>query len=231
MTEKEPENIQNKMILDLFQQNDNRKDLSSLLDDVKSVPMGMTEFQINHFVLNGIEYPTDWSKFQQTKLQLHMGIQSLVDMYFQLQEAQARIELAHAEITTFSAEKLDQKRDVVGEAKMKLKRISIEKNEFKIISIKTTAAEKLREIMAFYTVFRNLKELDSITDEDSKILEEQTWKIRSMYTPEFKNRYGLTPEGFLKLPHEMIDVLSGEKLSRKQIAMIKRQGMFKEVQT
>ena len=32
--------------------------------------------------------------------------------------------------------------------------------------------------------------------------EEENWKIKSVYYPELPERYGLTPSGFLKLPHE-----------------------------
>lgn len=201
-------------ITELFQQDEQKKDLTRLLKDIKAVPLGMSEFQINHFVLNGIEYPTDWSKFRQTKMQLHVGIQSLVDMAFQVQEAQANIELTTAQIDELENGIVSK----VNEARIKLKKIDIEKNRFKIASITHTAKEKLREIMAFYAVFRELKGFDSISTEDSKQLEEETWRIRSMYNPEFKNRYGLTPDGFIELPHNLFAAaksLTKKKLLRK----------------
>jgi hypothetical protein len=203
MTE-EPETIENKFVLDLFKQDESKKSLTELMDDIKSVPMGMSEFQIDHFVLNGIEYPTDWAKFQQVKLQLHLGIQSLVDMSFQVQEAQARIELNGAEIEdlTLSSASAPNHTTTINNAKAKLKQISIEKNKFKIASIQYTAHEKLREILAFYAIFKSLKEFDRITSEQSAEMEEATWKLRAAYNPEFRNRYGLTPEGFIPLPHE-----------------------------
>jgi hypothetical protein len=215
--EKEPET---KFVLDLFKENGNKQDLTQLLEDIKSVPMGMSEFQINHFVLNGIEFPTDWAKFQQTKLQLHLGIQSLVDMSFQAQEAQANIELAQGQAEELEAGMVSK----VTAAKIKLREISIEKNRFKIASIQYTAKEKLREILAFYAMFKSLKDMDSITPEQSAELEEATWKLRAAYNPEFKNRYGLTPDGFIPLPHEMLE--AGKKLSRQQIDQIRRQGML-----
>lgn len=188
---------ENHFILDIFQ-NESRKDLASVLENIETVPLGMSEFQINHFVLNGIEFPTDWAKFQHIKLQLRVAIGSLVDMYFQIQEAHATIALAKGQI-----EELENGvKSKVSSAKQKLRQISIEKNEFKINSVKQTAYEKLREIMCFYALFQNLKKFNSITLEESKQLEEETWKIRAMYNPEFKNRYGLSPAGFLKLPHE-----------------------------
>ena len=196
----ENKELEHKMILTLFQENTNKNSLVELLNDIKDVPMGRSEFQIHHFVLNGIEYPTKWSKFQQTKLELHIGIQALMDMYFQLIEAQTNIELLSGQIEELKAE-ADSK---VKDARIKLKQINIDKYRFKIISIQRTAQEKLKEIIVFYTIFNDHKDLNFITNEENKYLEEEAWKIRSMYNNEFKNRYGLTPEGFHKFPHEKI---------------------------
>ncbi len=190
-------NSENEFILDLFQQDNNKTDLTLLLNDIKSVPMGMSEFQINHFVLNDKEYPTEWSKFQQTKLTLYIGIQSLVDMYFQAQESSANIEMAEGEIELLEEESKLKAISKVTNAKIKLKLIDINKNRFKINNIQHMAKEKLREILSFYKIYKNLKEFDNLSIENSKLKEEETWKLRSAYNPEFKNKYGLTPNGFV----------------------------------
>lgn len=186
-------------LLDLFKQDKEKKDLAELLDNIKSVPLGMSEFQIEHFVLNKIEYPTDWAKFQQVKIQLYLGIQSLADLFFQIQEAQICIELAEAENESLNKEPASK----IINAKIRLKEINVEKNKFKIAVTQHTAIEKLKEILKFYGIYKSLKKLDNITNEESKRLEEETWKLRSMYNPEFKNRYALTPDGFQPLPHEI----------------------------
>ncbi len=196
----ENKELENKMISNLFQENTNKNSLVELLNNIKDVPLSRTEFQIHHFVLNEKEFPTKWSKFQQIKLELHTGIQSLMDMYFQLEEAQTNIELIKAQIEELQTETTSK----INTAKIKLKQINIDKNKFRILSISHTSQEKLKEIMIFYDIFNNLKELNCITHKDNKIMEEETWKIRSMYNSEFKNRYGLTPEGFHQFPHEEI---------------------------
>jgi len=195
----ENKELEHKMILTLFQENTNKNSLVELLNDIKDVPIGRSEFQIQHFVLNNKEFPTEWSKFQHTKHELHIGIQSLMDMYFQLEEAQANIELTKAEI-----EELQTETSKINSAKIKLKQINIDKNKFRILSICHTSQEQLKEIRTFYDIFNDLKELNYISNKDNKIMEEETWKIKSMYNIEFKNRYGLTPEGFIKFPHEEI---------------------------
>lgn len=196
ITNEEQTDIKNKFVLDLFH-DDNKKDLTLLLDDIKSVPLGMSEFQINHFYLNEIEYPTEWSKFQQVKLHLFIGIQSLVDMYFHIQETNAKTELLEGEIEILKSNIESDLYSKVTNAKIKLKCITIEKNKFKIINTYHTAKEKLREILSFYNIYKNLKRFETISIEDSKFLEEELWKLRSAHNPEFKNRYGLTPNGFL----------------------------------
>jgi hypothetical protein len=190
----ENKKLENKMISNLFDENTNKKSLIELLNNIKDVPLSRTEFQIHHFVLNEKEFPTEWSKFQQIKLELHTGIQSLMDMYFRLEEAQTHIELLKAQIEELQ---LQTETSKINAVKIKLKQINIDKNKFRILSIYHTAQEKLKEIMIFYDIFNNLKELNYITHKDNNIMEEETWKIRSMYNAEFKNRYGLTPEGFI----------------------------------
>ncbi len=197
ITTEENKELENKMISNLFYENTNKQTLIELISNIKDVPICRSEFQIQHFVLNNKEFPTEWSKFQQIKLELHTGIQSLMDMYFQLEEARANIELTKAQI-----EELQIETSKINTAKIKLKQINIDKNKFRILSIYHTSQEKLREIMTFYDIFNDLKELNNISHKDNKIMEEETWKIKSMYNIEFKNRYGLTPEGFIKFPHE-----------------------------
>ncbi len=197
ITTEENKELENKMISNLFYENTNKQTLIELISNIKDVPIGRSEFQIHHFVLNNKEFPTEWSKFQHIKHELHIGIQSLMDIYFQLEEAQANIELTKAEI-----EELQTETSKINNAKIKLKQINIDKNKFRILSIYHTSQEQLKEIMTFYDIFNDLKELNYISHKDNKVMEEETWKIKSMYNIEFKNRYGLTPDGFIKFPHE-----------------------------
>lgn len=172
--------------------------IAEIMDSASSIPLGMTEFQVKHFVLNEKEYPTDFSKFTQAKLQLYIGLQMLMDFYFQYQEAEANIELANAEIQEIK----QNPSQITSAAKIRLKEIDIDKNKFKIESLKHTAKEKVKELNTFYSIYKNLKKFEEINEEDAKKLEEKTWKIKSAYNSELTNRFGLTPKGFLKLPHE-----------------------------
>jgi len=196
----ENKELENKMVSNLFHENTNKQTLIELISNINDVPLSRSEFQIHHLLLNKKQFPTKWSKFQQVKIELHTGIQSLMDMYFQLEESQANIELIKAEI-----EELQTETSKINTAKIKLKQININKNKFRILYIYHIAQEKLKEIMTFYDIFNDLRELDYISDKTNKLMEEEAWKIKSMYNAEFKNRYGLTPDGFIKFPHEEKD--------------------------
>ncbi len=50
----------------------------------------------------------------------------------------------------------------------------------------------------------NKSTIDTITSIlNSTELEDEYWEIKSMYYPELIERYCLTKDGFLKLPHEI----------------------------
>ena len=90
----------------------------------------------------------------------------------------------------------------IKEARIELKKIEIEKNNFQIVNIKKIAKDKLNEALVFYKVYQKYKKFDEMDTAELAKHEEENWKIKSVYYPELPERYGLTPSGFLKLPHE-----------------------------
>lgn len=192
----------NKEILALFSQVTDIESVKEILDiDIGKVPLGMTEFQINNFVLNRREFPTDLMQFQQTKLEIHTRILVFADLYYQYRDAKARIKLAEGKIEDLknTAQGLNAK---VKEAKIELQEIEIEKNQFKLKNIQHMAKEKLRETLAFYKAYQKFRLFESMKPEELAKLEEEGWKIKSAYYPEIQQRYCLTPDGFIPLPHE-----------------------------
>lgn len=169
--------------------------------NLNNIKLGMTEFQIKNFVLNKKEFTNPLFIFHQTKLELFNRIQSIHDLYYQYKTFKAKIKLAEGRI-----EELKTKRDIsnekIREAKIELQELEIEKSNIAIINIKKQAQEKLNETLIFYEIFKEYELLDCATTEELKRLEEEGWKIKSAYYPELLERYGLTPKGFLSLPHE-----------------------------
>lgn len=182
----------------LFENSDSDR-LKPLLEiDFKGVTLGMTPFQIRHFVLNRKEFCTDFAQFQQAKLELYHRVMVLFDLYYQYRKASAEIKLAEGEIERL----MNEPDGKIKEAKIELQEIEIEKNQFQILNIKKQAKDKLAEALVFYDVYQRYKYFDEMSKEELEKYEEESWKIKSAYYPELTERYGLTPNGILKLPHE-----------------------------
>ncbi|GEM_PF-3584204 len=183
-----------KNILVIFDDKEGEKlaDLS-----LKGVQTSMTPFQINHFVLNRQEFTTDFARFQQAKFELYKRVQNFYDLYYQYREASAEIDLLNAEI-----EQTGKSVSKTKEAKTELKRIAVERHKFKIACIKKEASDRLEEALVFLAVYEKHKHFDELSREEMEKHEEEAWRIKSAYYPELRDRYGLTPKGFLKLPHE-----------------------------
>lgn len=202
---------ENKELTSLFTEKTDIESMKEVLNiDTGNVNLGMTEFQIDNFVLNKREFPTDLMKFQQSKLEIYTRIQTFVDLYYQYREAKAKIKLAECEIEHLKNIKLNIIDKLKGkvldkkmiEAQIELQEIETEKNLYRIRNIQHTAKEKLRETMVFYRTFKEFEKFDSMSKEELAEIEEEGWKIKSAYYPELQQRYSLTPNGFLKLPHE-----------------------------
>ena len=197
----------------LFGQEEQKR-LASLLEmGLDGVPTGMTPFQIKHFVLNRQEFPTDFAQFQQAKLELYQRIQTLLDLYYQHREAKAKIKLAEGK-----TEELEKKPDgKIKEAEIELQMIEAEKNQLQIVSIKKQAMDKLNEMIAFGETYKKFKKFDELSLEELSRHEEEYWRIKSAYYPELLERYGLTPSGFMSLPHEEGGLQALIEIQQKQL--------------
>lgn len=185
-----------KILAPLF---NDRKSIGFLSElELDGVQLGMTPFQIEHFVLNRREFTTDFARFQQAKLELYHRLQTLFDLYYQHRTARANILLAEGTIEDLQRQKPGKTKD----SRIELQKIEIERNNLMLLNIRHTAGEKLREAAVFKKVYDRYKKFDSMKPKEMAKLEEEAWRIKSAYYPELKERYGLTPEGFLKLPHE-----------------------------
>ena len=189
--------IDNKITSLLF---GNNKEIEKISIDLSGIQLGMSSFQIYNFVLNKKEFPTEFAQFQQAKMELYTRVQTFDDLYYQYRKANAKMKLAEAtiedlEISTNISQKMK-------DAKIELQEIEIEKNKLAIINIKKQATEKLSEALTFYEVYKKYQHFEKLSDKEISEHEIESWKIKSAYYPELLERYGLTPNGFLQLPHE-----------------------------
>ena len=164
--------------------NDDKELMKKTFEFFTTTPFGNTEFQIMNFVLNKVEYPTPFSKFRQSKLELWTRFQSLMEDHFQYREALANIELEKAKISDWSTDD-----DPIKKAKIKLSEINIDKNIFKMQVIKKLVQDKIREMNIFYRV--TLEEEPKIkgdeVNEDLKVWEEKMRQQPGL----FRERYGI----------------------------------------
>lgn len=206
-------------ILSIFSNKEDIEKVKQIIDvDLGKIPMGMSQFQIENFVLNKKEFTNELFQYQQAKLELFTRMQGFVDNYYQLREAEAKIKLAEGEIEDIqnNGVKLNPK---IKEAKVELQQIEIEKNKFRISSLEQQSKQKLREAIVFYNAYDRYKYLEDKSSEELAKLEEEGWRIKSAYYQELFDRYQFTPKGRLQLPHEAggLNVLMGmqEQQERK----------------
>jgi len=189
--------IDNKIISTLFNNNEDMKKININLNGIK---LGMSEFQIRNFVLNKKEFPTEFTQFQQAKAELYSRVQTFNDLYYRYRKAEVKIKLSDGIIDDLKIN--NNINEKIREAKIELQEIEIEKNKLSMINIKKQAIEKLQESLIFYETYKKYQHFEEESHEVIKQLEEESWKIKSAYYPELIERYGLTPNGFLQLPHE-----------------------------
>lgn len=177
-------------------------DLTKLEDafDIKfDITFGMTPFQIRNFVMNKKEFPNDFAQFLQARMEIYHRVNTIVDLWYQYRECVSKIKLAEGRIEKFEKEETYTK---IREAKIELQKLEIEKNRFRKDNIKNQIIDKSKESYIFYEIYKKHKHFETDPPEKISMEEEEYWRIKSAYYPELMQRYGLTPSGFLKLPHE-----------------------------
>jgi len=188
-------------LLDIFTQN--KLDIAAIENllelKVNGITDGMTPFQINHFVLNKQEFPTPYAQFLQARHEIYARINTFIDLYFQHRECLVKIQLAEGRMEKIENEETYPK---LKRARLDLQDIEIEKNGLRMTSIRTQAENKIREMQVFYETYKEHRHFETDPPEEIQAAEEEYWKIKSGYYPELRARYGLTPAGFIMLPHE-----------------------------
>lgn len=196
-------------------------EISSLEEamDVKlsNLSFGMSEFQILHFVLNKQEFPTPFALFLQARLEIYQRIQTIIDMYYQYRECVLKIELAEGRIEKIEKEEPYEK---IKAAKTGLQRLEIEKNRFRKNVLISQAEDKLKEMQVFYRTYNEHRHFETDSIDVLKRAEEEYYRIKSAYYPELRDRYGMTPMGFLKLPHEDGGIEKLISMTQKQLSDI-----------
>jgi len=167
-----------------------------VFDFFNTVQQGMSKFQIQHFVLGDMEFPTPDSKWWQAKLELWVRLQNVIQMHYDYRKKVAKKKELTAEIMEcahkgghalfpFERDKCDAIADRL--------QIEIEENDFAMISIKKTIGDKLKEMQAFWETMIGLESSLKFSTVDKEEQEKSFWSAKSRTDPRLNQRF---PEVF-----------------------------------
>ena len=183
----------------------NKELLKSLLDvDIDNLiasTNGTTRFRLLHLTaLSEKESPNDYLKYEQVKMEYYNRIKLFIDLLHQYNKAQADMMVIEAEIDELNINKELSTKLI--QAKIAQHNVENDRLEYQIFTIKKIASAKLAELNILKEVYDRLKYIDDIPQNEKAKLEEEGYRIKSAYFQELIDRYGLTPQGFIKYPHE-----------------------------
>lgn len=200
--------------LEIIKNGEERKVFTDILKHLDKFNRGMSSIQVNNFVLNDVEFPTDYGKFQQAGFEIFNRYNRVVDFYFQLKELEIKIKIKEEEIQK-EENKLKKELLVLQKEKLEIKKLNIEGELKKIV----------REALIFKSVLDKYPEFFKLNPQKEFELEVENWAKKTINMPNvFEERYGenymkkalgevnyqkykeLRQRGFGFLPREIFDI-------------------------
>jgi len=167
--------------LDLIKKEEDRAILTEISNFLTDFSQPITSIQVNKLVLNDIEYPTEYAKVKQAKLELMSRYYSIVDSYYDIKKKELELELLNEEI--------DSEQHPI---KKQLKQLEKEKNTIQLQTTKTRLDTVLKEIKIYYKHYEQYNgKYNNLNDEDKCKFEEELWAKKAKNNPIiFEERYG-----------------------------------------
>ncbi len=167
--------------LDLIEKKEDREILTEISYFLTDFSQPISSIQVNKLVLNDIEYPTEYAKVKQAKLELMSRYYNIVDTYYDIKKKELELELLDEEI-----EKENHP------IKKKLKELEKEKSILQLQSIKSRLDTVMKEIKIYYTHYNQYNgKYNNLSEKDKYILEEELWSKKAQNNPViFEERYG-----------------------------------------
>jgi len=165
-----------------------------------------TEIQIKSFLLNDVEFPTAYGKWQQAKVELGARYHNIVDIYFELKELDVKIRKAQR--------KLENETD---EFEKELIEIQIEKLRLRYSSELNRLKTSIDEAKVFYEVYNTYPQFHNMTEEEEKQYEAEQWGRKALNMPFiFHERYG----------PEVLKMMWGEDMFKKYEELLEKNHMM-----
>lgn len=151
-----------------------------MVELVRNWHSGMTPFQLRHFVLNDVEFPTEWGKFDQIKRELVARYNELTHLAFEFKRNELKIQKKEQQV----AKETDP-------IEAELARLDAEELKLQQESIKSRLAAVMRESAVLYALYEQHAHLDALPPEEQAKLEAEQWAEKCKNMPlVFEERYG-----------------------------------------
>jgi len=153
------------------------KKVASFLEEFSG---GMSQIQIENFILNDVEFPTPYGKFQQAKFELLSRFQQLIDVYYDIRTKEIKIKQKERQIE-------NSKDDLEKE----LFKIEKEKLEVQLLSTKNKVKTLVKEARIFFKTYQEHPEFHKLNPQEAFDLEAENWVKKTLNMPTiFEERYG-----------------------------------------
>ena len=122
--------------------------LKASLSYFDDIDLGMTDFQITHFVLSDIEFPTAAAKYFQARKELFVRYTNLVNGYQECRELDAEAGMLKVQLM-----ELENNVEMPAPRRIALHHlfsVKLEKKEVRIAFVKKEASRQVREMQAFW---------------------------------------------------------------------------------
>jgi len=208
--------------LEIVESEKDKKMFQEIIGFLEKYAFSTSPIQIENFVLNSIEFPTPYSKFEQTATELSHRYNQLIDCYYQIKEKQLKIEMKEREI--------ENEKD---EIKEKLLELQKEKLELRLTNQKAQVKKVLKEARIFYKIYKDHPEFHSLTEKEIFKLQAESWSRKTLNMPDvFYQRYGKeylykalgkeVTDKYLELQRKTMGLLPRELFEIKQLPEKKR---------
>ena len=179
--------------LNLVAGEDNKELCRAVLDMFKTVPQGMTSFQIRHFVLSNKDFPTVDSKWWQAKLELWVRLQNVIQMHYDHRKRVATIKELKADImeqTDIASDPCIKDYEMLrAEAITERLLVEVEESEFSLAMIQKGIGDKMKEMETFWRSMQSFEDNMRFSKEDKEEQEVSFWNAKSKYDAELTRRF------------------------------------------
>lgn len=162
---------------------ENKEDIQMLqqvLEFMKKTDGAVSFIQVENFILNKVEYPTDYGVFEQAKVELKHRYNQLIDSYYQIRKVEVSIKIDEERI---EKEESPSKKELI--------EIDIELSIIKLEQLKNEVKKLVKEARIFFSFYKENEKIDSLSDKEKFDLEVENWTKKTINMPIiFEERYG-----------------------------------------